>query len=395
VRRRARYGNYSRRARLIAAGIDLAALPAAPLLRLLSPRGMAPSPPRSILVVRLDHIGDMLMTTPALRALRLTFPAARLDVLAAPSGQTALVGNPDVDRILTGIAPWYDPCRGELPAPAEVLRLSARLRREAYDWAFDMRGDPRVVLLYLLPAARRRFGFSGLGLARLLTDTIPYDRRRPPRDLALDLAVLAGARPAGLRPVYTLDPAARRRAAAILGEAGVGPDQEFAVVAPGSNRPNARWGGARFARVCDRLQAAGLKIVLSGRAEDAAVTGEVAALARRPVADLTGRLDLRHLAAALERAVLLLANDSGASHLAAAVDCATVAVFGPGDPALFFPYQDGRRFVALAAAIDHPRPCFDSGCVSDHGFSLIAPEEVATLCLRVVEEARRARRAIG
>src|SRR5947209_499926 len=204
------YRNYSRRARWFAWGLDLVVRPAAPLLGLLGPRGRAPEKPRTILVARLDHLGDVLMTTPAVSALRRAYPEARIDFLAAPWGAAAVERNPDIDRVLPAIAPWYDPRGGELPPPSEILRSSATLRRESYDWAFDMRGDPRAILFYVLPAGRRRFGFSALGLEALLTDALPYDRRRSPLDLALDLARAAGAPAVSRRPIFPIEQAARR-----------------------------------------------------------------------------------------------------------------------------------------------------------------------------------------
>jgi len=383
VRGPAAYRNYSRRARMFAWGLDVATLPVLPLLRRIAPRGPVPKTPRTILVIRLDHLGDVLMTTPALAALRGTCPEARIDVLAAPWGKAALAGNPHVDRVLEATAPWYDPRRGELPAPEDLFGAAARLRREGYDWGFDMRGDPRVALFYLLPAARRRFGFAALGLEGLLTDARLYERRRSPLDLALDLASAAGARGASRRPVFVVDGGARRRAGERLAAAGLPAGSRYAVIAPGSNRAGARWGGERFASVCDRLVEGGLQVVLTGRDADAGVTREVSARARRPPIDTTGRLDLGELAALLERAEVLVTNDSGASHLAAAVGCPIVAVFGPTDPSLTFPYADGERFVSLSAPIDHPRPCFVPGCPSDHGFSRIAPDEVASAALRI------------
>jgi lipopolysaccharide heptosyltransferase II len=385
MRRPGAYFNYSRRARWIAWALDVASVPAAPLLRSLAPGGRCPPAPRSILAVRLDHLGDVLMSTPALAALRRAYPGARIDALAAPWGRAALEGNPDVDRVLEASAPWYDPRRGDIPAPAEVLSVSALLHREAYDWALDLRGDPRVVVLYVLPAARRRFGFSGLGLERLLTDAVPYDRRRSMLDLALDLASAAGAPAVPRRPVFRVGDRDRAEAGNLLeGEARLGAGERFAVLAPSSNRAAARWPAEKFAEVGDGLEAAGFRVVLSGREADAPVTGALrAAMARRPF-DLTGRTRLGTLAAVLERAALLVANDSGSSHLAAAVDCPTVAVFGPTDPILTFPYEDGERFVSVAAPIDHERPCFDLGCDSDHGFHAIPAARVLEACFRVL-----------
>jgi heptosyltransferase-2/heptosyltransferase-3 len=341
-------------------------------------------------VVRLDHLGDVLMSTPALAALRRAHPGAKIAVLAAPWGRAALDGNPDVDVVIEAPAPWYDPRRGDLPGPGDVLSVAASLRRHAYDWALDLRGDPRVVAAYLLPAARRRFGFSGLGGERLLTDAIPYERRRSILDLALDLAAAAGAPAASRRPVFRVEDGDREEAGALIAGGSRGRDGDgLAVIAPGSNRAAARWPAGRFAAVGDGLEAAGLRVVLAGREADAPVTSEVAAsMAHRPT-DLTGRTRLSTLAAVLERAELLLANDSGSSHLAAAVDCPTVAVFGPTDPELPFPYDDGRRYVSVSAPIDHPRPCFDLACASDHGFDAIQAGRVLEACLAVLRERGR------
>ncbi len=384
-----RYQNYSRRARGIARAMDLGLAPFAPILRLVAPRrqGSDPERPRSILVVRLDHLGDVLMSTPAIAALRHAHPAARIDVLAAAWGRAAVESSPHVDRVREGIAPWYEPGHGGVPAADRLLRISAGLRGGGgYDWAFDFRGDPRVILFYLLPAARRRFGFSRLGLERFLTDALPYDRRRSMLDLCLDLVGTAGVAPVGRRPVYRVDEASAHRARALLESRGV--RGAYAVIAPGANRAAARWSAEGFAAVGDALHAAGLGVVLAGRVEDAPVTRRVAETMTCEKADLTGQTTLPDLAAILATASVLVSNDSGSAHLAAAVDCPTVAVFGPTDPALTFPYEDGRRFLSVSKPIDHPRPCFHADCGSDHSFSRVSPEEVASLALRVLGGAR-------
>lgn len=372
----AAYRNYSRRARRAAWALDRVAAPFAPAARALGPPGPAPEVPRSILVVRLDHLGDVLMSTPALAALRAAWPKARLDVLASPWGRAALAGNPHVDEVLEGAAPWYDPKRRALSGLPGVLSLGRRLRRRAYDWAFDLRGDPRVILFHLVPASRRRFGFSGLGLESLLTDAIPYERRRGMLDGSLDLAAAAGAQAVGRRPVFVISEEDRRQAQALLEPVLRGPTPRYAVIAPGSNRVETRWGTERFARVASAL-AEDLPVVLVGGPGDAEVTAAVGRLALPArLADLAGRTRLGTLAAVLERASVLVTNDSGPAHLAAAVDCATIAIFGPSDPALTFPYEDGTRFVSVAAAIDHPRPCFVPGCPRDHGLTRVEPETV-------------------
>ncbi len=371
------YRNYSPRARRIAWLLDLAAAPAAPLFRRAAPRGRPPDVPDSILVARLDHIGDVLMTTPAIAALRTAHPGARIDVLASAQGRAALVGNPHVDRVFEAEAPWYEPRRGRSLPPLRSARAVAReLRARAYDWAFDMRGDPRVVFFYLLPAARRRFGFSGLGLESLLTDTVPYDRSRGFLDLSLDLARTAGAVPITRRPVFAVSEERRRGAEVLLREAVKETSRPVALLAPGSNRPQARWAAERFARVADGLAAGGFATALVGSSADREATSSVVSAAKSRISDLTGRIDLAGLAALLERASVLVTNDSAPAHVAAAVGCPAVVVFGPSDPAVSFPYEDGLRFVSVSSPFDHPRPCYDPRCPSDHGLASIDPEKV-------------------
>lgn len=394
MRRPRDYRNRSARARRIAWLLDLAAAAGRPLLRQLGARGSAVGPPRAILVVRLDHLGDVLMTTPAIAALREAFPRARLDVLAAPWGRAALEGNPHVDSVLVGEAPWYEPRRGRpLPPLGQLRRVSRELRARGYDWAFDMRGDPRVVLFYMLRAAPRRFGFSHLGLEGLLTDRVPYDRARSFLDLAADLARAAGAAAPNGRPVFVVREEDRRAAASLLREAGVAAGVPVAVLSPGSNRPEARWPAARFAEVARRLAARGFAPVVTGSESDREATSAVAA--GSPAADLAGRTSFGALAALLERAALLVANDSAPAHLAAAVGCPAVVLFGPSDPRLSFPYAGGNGLVCLAAPFDHGRPCYDPRCPSDHGLCRIEPAEVIRAALAVAGGARAGERGGG
>jgi len=133
-------------------------------------------------------------------------------------------------------------------------------------------------------------------------------------------------------------------------------------------------------------------VVLVGRREDAGILDRLSAAARHAHPDLSGRTGLAELAAILASASLLVSNDSGPAHLAAAVDCPTVAVFGPTDAKLTFPYEDGVRFVGIRGPADHPLPCFDGTCRSDHGFAQVEPRGVVEAGLRVLAAARAAER---
>jgi ADP-heptose:LPS heptosyltransferase len=205
----------------------------------------------------------------------------------------------------------------------------------------------------------------------------------PPLDQALDLAALAGAPAVTRRPVFAPSPEDRGQARAALRRAGIPEGASFALLAPGSNRAAARWPAGRFADLARRLHAAGLRVGLTGAPTEGAIRAEVQSGAGEDLADLATGVALPTFAALLEEASVLVANDSAPSHLAVAVGCPLVTVFGPSDPALTFPYADLARWVALAGPCDHPRPCWDPACPSDHGFSAISSDRVTLEALRV------------
>jgi ADP-heptose:LPS heptosyltransferase len=160
-------------------------------------------------------------------------------------------------------------------------------------------------------------------------------------------------------------------------------------VYPGTNRPWASWGAGRFASAAGLLAARGrIALVADGRAVDAAATGMVTAAARAAGArtlDLAGRTDLAEAAAVMRAASVVLANDSGAAHLAVAVGTPVVAIFGPTDPRLFWGWDAPDRNVALAGPSSCPRPCFRSWCPGDHGYDHVTPKDVARIVERLIE----------
>jgi ADP-heptose:LPS heptosyltransferase len=149
------------------------------------------------------------------------------------------------------------------------------------------------------------------------------------------------------------------------------------VVAPGTNRPRHSWPPARFAAAADRIhEQCGAGLVLVGRDEDRGATAAVAADLRAPALDLTGTTNLTVLAGILGASDLLLANDSGGVHLAVAVGCPVVALFGPTSPELSFPYPDAAGRPLAGPSACH-RPCFRQDCTDFHGLDRLAPEDVA------------------
>ncbi len=279
---------------------------------------------RSVLVVRLRSIGDTVLATPTLAALRRFLPGARIDVLLEDWVAPVLADNEDASRIITV-------GRGSLTAR---LRLAARLRRERYDVAFNLHGGTTATLLTRASGARHRVGYADYRYASL------HNHLAPPADEVLGKANthsvennLALAAWTGV-PVHDAIPLrlnvtedAAARVAHRLRQAGLNGSQPLALVHPSAAFDSKQWATANFARAAEHLHQQGFAIVAIAAPGEAAVTMQLCEHARIPVAAFAD-LSLPEVVALATRASIFLGNDSGIAHIAAAVETPSVIVFG-------------------------------------------------------------------
>ena len=347
-----------RERRLVAAADRVLALGAA-AARLLPRR--RPASPRRILLLRLERIGDLLMSAAAIESVRAHAPDAIIDLVVGSWNRSIAERLRGIDRVETLDAPWL--ARGAAAAGTGHLVSAAwGWRRRGYDLAINFEGDIRSHALLALGGARRRVGFAMAGGGPLLTDVVAHHLDRHTADNAAALVEAAfpdrpstgpglggEARPraAGLAGRFRLDvPEAARRAARDL----VGGRGPYLVVHASGGRAIKQWDVDRFAEATTTIaRELGTTVVLSGAPGDAAITGQVRAAlpADVPVVDLTGRPDLLVLAAVLEGARLVLTGDTGPMHLAAAVRAPVVAVFGPSMPVRYAPRDTAHRVVRI------------------------------------------------
>ncbi|MBN1287940.1 MAG: WecB/TagA/CpsF family glycosyltransferase [Anaerolineae bacterium] len=346
-----------------------------------------------ILVVKLADIGDLLVATPALAALRETFPAARIDLLTTPHSAPALDGAGLVDTLLTFDKFAYDhPTDALRPAHlGAALRLAAHLRARRYDTVLVLHhlttlfGALKYAALVRATGARDRIGLDN-GRGRWVGFTrAALDRGfgvRHEAEYWLDVAAQIGA--------HTTDPALRVAVRAqgdawtvhkLAARKGTGP---VVVIHPGSGgySPARRWDPASFAAVADALhERHGARIVLVGTADDdtAAVRAH---MAHTPL-DLADQTSLGQLAALLARADLFVGADSGVMHLAAAVRAPVVAIFGPSNHHAWGPWSPGDA--ARVRVVRSAPPCSPCAYV-DHGVGLRAGCPART-CMRMVTPA--------
>ena len=311
----------------------------------------------AILLLRLERVGDLLMTLDAIGAVRRLAPDAAIDLVVGEWNEAIARLIPGIERVETLNAGWLARGADGLSFPA-LARRAWGWRRHGYDLAVNFEGDIRSNVLLGLSGARRRVGFGMAGGGPMLTDCVAFDPGIHTRSSALRLVERAfdladgsqvGSRPRPGTARLSIPDEARARAASLLsGIAGTGP---VVVLHAGGGREIKQWNLDRFADVVNRLSAAHeAAIVLSGSMDDRPLVDAVKAGVQAGVCclDLVGRVDLVTLAAVLERATLLVTGDTGPMHLAAALDVPVVAIFGPSDPARWGPFSERARVVRVS-----------------------------------------------
>lgn len=290
---------------------------------------------RRRLAVRLDGAGDVLMTTPALRALRARRPDEHLALLVSPAGAPAAMLLPEVDDVIVYEPPWMPGARSGGPGPETDLAMAERLRAGGYDGAviFTVHSQSSLPasMLCHLAGIPRRLAHSHANPYGLLTDWVPepepvtpfrHEARRQ-----LDLVGAVGFEADETHLSLRVPPGSVRRIKTMLTRSGVTPG-EFVLVHPGAAAPSRRWPAERFADVARAISAeTGMRIVIAGGPGDEPLTRAVAAAAGPGALDVTGRLTFAEFAALVAQAPLLVANNSAPAHVAAAVGTPVVVVY--------------------------------------------------------------------
>lgn len=323
-----------------------------------------------ILVSRLKYIGDIILTTPVIDALREKFPDSEIHYLGDKHGVTLLEKNPALDRIIP-----YD---FSVPSVLEQIRISYVLRRENYDVAIDLFGNPRSALAILFTGAKTRIG-GNFGW-RSRTFTHPVTIRERVTSVAFHLRYLE---PLGIdgylgsTKIY-LDEREREDAKRELLSLGMDPVKPVVGLHIGATWPAKVWPARNFARLTELVtEWLGAQVVITRGPKDNRHFNEFTAAIRCKFIDYLPH-DLRKLAATISCCDIYVSNDAAPMHISPAVGTPTVGIFGPGEPDIWFPYDTGVGHVALKKDIDccHRDFCDLAGDDYMRCMKLIRPEEV-------------------
>lgn len=313
------------------------------------------SHPEKILLIKPSSIGDVVHTLPLWNLLRLAYPEAEISWLIAPACEGIVAGLPGIrllrfERKLWGSA-WYN-----LSAAANLLRFMSGLRRQQFDLVIDVQGLFRSGYFTFQSRAPMRIGFANAREFAPLFYTHrveygPLEQHAVDRYLrllgALGIAQHPVEFPLPIQPVH-------RQAAQRLAPAG-----RFAVLCPGANWLTKRWPAQRFAGLVKPLQERfGLSSIVVGGPGDGELAAQIPG-----ASDLTGKTSLMELAALMESASLVITNDSGPMHIAAALHRPMVAIFGPTNPVRTGPY--GHMDAVIRANTDCS-PCYKRQCPRQH-----------------------------
>ena len=321
------------------------------------------APPQRILIIKPSSLGDVTHALPVLRLVRRKWPAAHISWLVAPFCAGLLQGNPDLNEIILFDRRHYGSAWKSWRAGLDLLRLHRDLRGRQFDLVIDLQGLFRSGWLSRITGAAVRIGFEN---ARELAPLF-YTHRVPVPSLEvhavdryLSVAAALGC-PTGPAEFSFPHTDEDRRCIDSL----IPPGQRYAVLMPGANWETKRWPVENFAALVQPLRDRfGLASVLSGGAD-------VTELARRvPEAlSLAGKTSLRQLVALLERADLVIANDSGPMHIAAALGRPLVTIFGPTNPVRTGPYgrPDSVVRIDIECSPCYSRKCSHTSCLRKLG----------------------------
>jgi len=325
-----------------------------------------------VLLISSTALGDTLFSTPAIRALKETFPFLSLEVLGHRVFGSLLAHNPYVDRL------WFYPGRNR-----QLLNLARDLRRRRYDLVIILHGnDPEATLLAYLTGSPFIIGSSRSPLALVYAATVaPPDPYAHAVERRLDYVRLLGADTRDKKMDLFLPPEAHREAGAILAGHFGEPPPLLMALHPGGSDPYKCWPAPNFRELGNYLfQAYGAALVLISGRQDRAQAEALAGALRGPTLMTGGRYPLLTVAALLSRCRLLVANDSGPLHLGLALEVPTIALLGADHPARVGPYQvDWGTYLYKRRMVCHQEPCLTKKCPEFRCLKAIAVSEVVQL----------------
>ncbi|HWU39704.1 MAG TPA: glycosyltransferase family 9 protein, partial [Candidatus Acidoferrum sp.] len=290
-----------------------------------------PAEGRKILLVRIDRIGDLVLSTPFLRNMRELFPSAEIVFLGRSFARELLAPGRLVDRILA------------MDDPQEVRSMSV-LAQEGFDLAIDLHCDYILQPAFLARRARAActVGFDVGGRGALFDIPVPVRGRKHFVEELLDILRTLAYQPRPYPPEVQLNPQSCVTAGNLLTQENVG--ERYAVFHPGGFYATQRWSAVKFAELADSIAQLGLRPVFIGGKKDRATLEEIRSKMSTQAVLLWGQT-IGVAAAVIGQSTVFVGNNSGPLHIACALNIPSVSTMGPTDPVRFWPVSQLARVV--------------------------------------------------
>lgn len=307
----------------------------------------------NIFVKGLNWVGDAIIATPALRRLRKGFPDSRITLMVRPWVAAVYEHNPDIDEL------WV------MDDSAEFFAAARRVRKGKFTLGIALPNSFRSAALMALGQIPHRVGYSRGARSLLLTRRVTIDPKiMGQNQVYYYLHLIDWMFDQKMEvPKLVLNSGEKEResVAKLLRERGIEAGRPWIGVAPGSINSDAkRWPAERYADLCDRLvQGMKARVFLLGSPQEKRVVDQVASLCKEPIENMVGEIGLGELIAFMERLHAFIGNDSGAMHVAAALDVPTVAIFGPTEWTTTAPFTTKSKIVRHAVEC---APCMLRAC---------------------------------
>jgi lipopolysaccharide heptosyltransferase II len=344
---------------------------------------------RNILCIRLDAIGDVIMTTPAFHALKAGHPDRQLTLLTSSAGAAIAPLISDLDRVIVHDAPWLKSTVQE--DPNSELALIKRLEQCQFDAAiiftvYSQNPLPTALICYLAKIPLR-LAHCHENPYQLLThwvkDPEPEQQIRHEVQRQLDLVKTIGCTVADSRLRLSLSDTETQQVYKILDRSGIAIDSPWMVIHPGSTASSRRYPPEQFAIVAQMLiRNFGVQIIFTGTKIERSLVDSIQASLGVPSTSLVGALDLHQLAALLSLTPVFISNNTGPMHIAAAVQCPTIALYALTNPQ-HTPWSVPHRILFQ----DVPcRYCYKSVCPEGHHRCLqgVTPAQVVQAAIELL-----------
>ncbi|MBI4017066.1 MAG: glycosyltransferase family 9 protein [Candidatus Aenigmarchaeota archaeon] len=295
-----------------------------------------PAQPKKILVIRLDHLGDVVMTLPSYAALKQLYPHAEIHTLVRGFAEDLFYQNTNVDKVIPFDPPWF--ARDKKTSLCGTLKFLLNLRKQNYDLVIELHADPRnIIAAALIGGYRLGYGIRGFGFLLHKIVEFPVFNHM----IESNIALIRALGYSGRTPLEALKLAYSSEDEQVINQYGYS-GRKYVIINPGTGRQNKYWVAERWAQVADALISEGYLVILTGSAADIQECGKIQNVMNCKAAMLAGKTTLRQLLALVAHASLVLSPDTGIAHFAVSLGTPSITLFGPIPPALAG-YEDAKH----------------------------------------------------